>query len=109
MVRDRYRPRQRSASPVWQVFHDPANKLPALHPEAPAAIATFLACGDLNAGFTRLHCSDCGHERLFAFTANNAAFARPATSAALSARVTSSPTRSAPRCPTGTSYSRLPY
>jgi hypothetical protein len=68
MVCVRYRPRQPRASPVWQVLHDHANKLPALHPEAAAAIAAFLACGDLHAGFTRLHCPDCGHEFLLAFT-----------------------------------------
>ena len=68
MVCVRYRPRQPRASPVWQVLHDHANKLPALHPEAAAAIVAFLACGDLHAGFTRLHCPDCGHEFLLAFT-----------------------------------------
>ena len=77
MVCIRYRPRQPRASPVWQaclrrpgrqVLHDHANKLPALHPEAAAAIEAFLEGGDLRAGFTRLHCPDCGHEYLLAFT-----------------------------------------
>jgi len=68
MVCTRYRPRQPRASPVWQVLHDHADKLPFLHPEATTAIAEFLECGDLHAGFTRLHCPDCGHEYLLAFS-----------------------------------------
>jgi hypothetical protein len=62
MVCIRYRPRQPRASPVWQILHDHAAKVPGLSPEAAAAIAAFLDCGDLHAGFTRLHCPDCGHE-----------------------------------------------
>ena len=68
MVCVRYRPRQPRASPVWQILHDHAAKVPGLSPEAAAAIAAFLDCGDLHAGFTRLHCPDCGHEFLLAFT-----------------------------------------
>ena len=68
MVCLRYRPRQPRASPVWQVLHDHADIIPSLHPEAAAAITAFLRCGDLHAGFTRLHCPDCGHEYLLAFT-----------------------------------------
>ena len=64
----RYRPRQLRASPVWQVVHDHAEQLPALAPETKTAIAAFLACGVLHAGFTRLHCPDCNHEFLLAFT-----------------------------------------
>ena len=56
MVCVRYRPRQSRASPVWQVLHDHAAKLPGLSAAAAAAIAGFLDCGDLHAGFTRLHC-----------------------------------------------------
>ena len=55
MVCIRYRARQPRASPVWQVLHDHAAKLPSLHPEAAAAITAFLDCGDLHAGFTRFH------------------------------------------------------
>lgn len=68
MVCTRYRPRQPRASPVWQVLHDHADKVPGLPPEAAAAIEAFLECGDLHAGFTRLHCPDCGHEYLLAFS-----------------------------------------
>ncbi|MBI4624704.1 MAG: transposase zinc-binding domain-containing protein, partial [Verrucomicrobia bacterium] len=68
MVCTRNRARQPRASRVWQVLHDHADKLPALHPETAAAIAAFLECGDLHAGFTRLLCPDCGHEFLLAFT-----------------------------------------
>ncbi len=35
---------------------------------ATAAIAAFLDCGDFHAGFTRLHCPNCGHKFLVAFT-----------------------------------------
>jgi hypothetical protein len=66
MVCVRYRPRQPRASPVWQIFHDHAAKVPGLSPEAAAAISAFLDCGDLHAGFTRLLCPDCGHEFLLA-------------------------------------------
>lgn len=65
MVCRRYRPRQPRASPVWQVFrqHWPAylvreqagasaNSGP-LPPHVPAAVTTFLRCGNLHAGFTR--------------------------------------------------------
>jgi hypothetical protein len=44
---------------------------PILGPLKSATITTvesFLRCGDLASGFTRLECSDCGHERLLAFT-----------------------------------------
>ena len=68
MVCVRYRPRQPRASPVWQILHDHAAKLPGLSPKTAAAITAFLDCGDLHAGFTRLHCPDCGHEFLLAFT-----------------------------------------
>jgi hypothetical protein len=62
MVCVRYRPRQPRASPVWQVLHDHAAKLPGLSPESAATITAFLDCGDLHAGFTRFHCPDCDHE-----------------------------------------------
>lgn len=68
MVCIRYRPRQPRASPVWQILHDHAAKVPGLSPETAAAINAFLDCGDLHAGFTRLHCPDCGHEFLLAFS-----------------------------------------
>lgn len=80
MVCRRYRPRQPRASPVWQVFkqHWPAYlirqevgssaKHGPLAAHIPAAVAAFLRCGDLHAGFTRLRCPDCRHEYLLAFT-----------------------------------------
>jgi hypothetical protein len=68
MVCVRYRPRQPRASPVWQILHDHAAKSPGLSSEIAAAITVFLECGDLHAGFTRLHCPDCGHEFLLAFS-----------------------------------------
>ena len=39
-----------------------------LHPAATTTVESFLRCGDLASGFTRLQCPDCGHERLLAFT-----------------------------------------
>ena len=68
MVCVRYRPRQPRASPVWQTLHDHAAKVPGLSVEVAGAIAAFLDCGDLHAGFTRLNCPDCGHEFLLAFS-----------------------------------------
>jgi hypothetical protein len=80
MVCRRYRPRQPRASPVWQVLreHWPAYlirqeagasaKHGPMPSHAPDAVAAFLRCGDLHAGFTRLRCPDCRHEYLLAFT-----------------------------------------
>jgi len=68
LVCHRYRPRQPHASPVWQILHDHAAKVPGLSPAAAATIAAFLDCGDLHAGFTRLHCPDCDHEFLCPFS-----------------------------------------
>ena len=68
MVCRRYRPRQPRASPVWQILQDRAAKLSGLSTAATSAIAAFLRCGDLHAGFTRFHCPDCDHEFLLAFT-----------------------------------------
>ena len=35
-------------------------------PYSVTTVQSFLRCGDLAAGFTRLQCPDCGHERLLA-------------------------------------------
>ena len=64
----RYRPRQPHASPVWQVFHDHAHRLTGLAPATTRGLNAFLRCGDLHAGFTRLHCAACGHDFLLAFS-----------------------------------------
>ncbi|MEJ6579474.1 MAG: transposase zinc-binding domain-containing protein [Akkermansiaceae bacterium] len=37
-----------------------------LRPYSVTTVQSFLRCGDLAAGFTRLQCPDCGHERLLA-------------------------------------------
>ena len=75
-----YQPRRPRASPLWQLVHHGwddflANyeskhrkDLGQLHPAATATVESFLRCGDLASGFTRLQCTDCGHERLLAFT-----------------------------------------
>ena len=75
-----YQPRRPRASPLWQLVHHGwaaflahyekryRKDLGPLHPAATATVESFLRCGDLASGFTRLQCSDCGHERLLAFT-----------------------------------------
>ena len=75
-----YQPRRPRASPLWQLVRHGwddflANyekrhrkDLGPLHPAATATVESFLRCGDLASGFTRLHCPDCGLERLLAFT-----------------------------------------
>jgi hypothetical protein len=75
-----YQPRRPRASPLWQIIHHGWDAFLAhyekfhrktLGPLRPATVATvqsFLRCGDLASGFTRLQCPDCGHERLLAFT-----------------------------------------
>jgi hypothetical protein len=42
------------------------------------AVRNFLRCGDLASGFLRFHCSDCGHERLLAFTCKGRHLCPPA-------------------------------
>jgi hypothetical protein len=44
MVCTRYVPRQPRASPVWQILHDHAAKVPGLAADAADAIAAFLGC-----------------------------------------------------------------
>ncbi len=75
-----YQPRRPRASPLWQLVHHGWDEFLAsyeskhrknlgpLHPAATATVESFLRCGDLASGFTRLQCPDCGHERLLAFT-----------------------------------------
>jgi len=73
-----YQPRRPSASPLWQVVRHgwdeflanyEAKYRQSLGPLHPAAtVESFLRCGDLAFGFTRLQCPDYGHERLLAFT-----------------------------------------
>ena len=75
-----YQPRRPRASPLWQIVHHGwddfladyeskhRNSLGPLRSATTATVQSFLRCGDLAAGFTRLQCPDCGHERLLAFT-----------------------------------------
>jgi hypothetical protein len=75
-----YQPRRPRASPLWQLVHHGWDEFLAnyedkyrpslgpLHPAATATVESFLRCGDLASGFTRLQCPDCGHEKLLAFT-----------------------------------------
>ncbi len=75
-----YRPRRPRASPLWQVVHHCWSDFVAgyeqrhrpihgpLRHDAIEVVRQFHRCGDLAAGFTRLQCPDCGHERLLAFT-----------------------------------------
>ena len=75
-----YQPRRPRASPLWQLVHHGWDEFLAnyekrhrkdlgpLHPVATTTVESFLRCGDLASGFTRLQCPDCGHERLLAFT-----------------------------------------
>lgn len=73
-------PRRPRASPLWQLVHHGwkdfladyekhhRKSLGPLCPNTAATVQSFLRCGDLASGFTRLQCPDCGHERLLAFT-----------------------------------------
>ncbi|MGD7653931.1 MAG: IS91 family transposase [Verrucomicrobiales bacterium] len=75
-----YRPRRPRASPLWQVVHTSWSDFQAgyetchrkkhgpLSRHAVNVVRSFLRCGDISSGFTRLQCPDCGHERLLAFT-----------------------------------------
>ena len=75
-----YRPRRARASPLWQIVHhawapflaeyeaDHRKTHGPLRKDAVAVVDQFYKCGDLAAGFTRLHCPDCGHEKLLAFS-----------------------------------------
>ena len=48
----------------YEKFH--RKTLGPLRPATVATVQSFLRCGDLASGFTRLQCPDCGHERLLA-------------------------------------------
>ncbi len=75
-----YRHRRPRASPLWQIVHHAWTEFvtqyemrhrPTYGPLRPNVLETVQAfgrCGDLAAGFTRLQCPDCGHEKLLAFT-----------------------------------------
>lgn len=75
-----YQPRRPRTSPLWQLVHHGRadfltryekhhrKSLVPLRPNTAATVQSFLRCGDLAAGFTRLQCPDCSHERLLAFT-----------------------------------------
>ncbi|MSU47004.1 MAG: hypothetical protein EXS42_07775 [Lacunisphaera sp.] len=80
MVCCRYRPRQPRVTPVWRVLKHlwsaflqsqeakVATGDGRMTTHVTTAVAAFLHCGDLHAGFTRLRCPDCHHEYLLAFT-----------------------------------------
>ena len=73
-----YRPRRPRASPLWQIVHhgwgDFVSDYEAtyrkthgpLREDSVAVVDQFYRCGDLAAGFTRLQCPECGHEKLLA-------------------------------------------
>jgi hypothetical protein len=81
-----YRPRSPRASPLWQIVHDAWDEFIAhyesrhrktygpLRRDTVAVVDQFYRCGDLAAGFTRLQCPDCGHEKLLAFTCKSRHF-----------------------------------
>ena len=75
-----HQPRRPRASPLWQIVHHCWDEFldgyeehhreehGPLAPHAADTVRAFHRCGDLSAGFTRLQCPDCGHEKLVAFT-----------------------------------------
>ena len=74
-----YRPRRPRASPLWHIIHHAWADFQAgyesthrpiygpLRRDAVAVVEQFYRCGDLAAGFKRIQCPDCGHEKLLAF------------------------------------------
>ena len=75
-----YRARKPTASPLWQCINSHfddfllgysdkyEHKLGFLRPVIPQTISHFLECGNLEKGFARVRCGDCGHEYLLAFS-----------------------------------------
>ena len=75
-----YCQRRPRASPLWQIIHHAWDEFQTqyearhrkihgpLRPDAVAVVEQYYRCGDLAQGFTRLHCPNCGHEKLLAFT-----------------------------------------
>jgi len=80
MVAQVYRARKPRISPLWRCidrhFEDflavydlkYESRMGYLRPIIPKVINKYLDCGDLERGFARVRCPDCGHEYLLAFS-----------------------------------------
>ncbi len=73
-----YRPRNPQASPLYQCVRRHADELREagrIHRRVEdQALERFLDCGDLHKGFARIHCDECGHEYLLAFSCKTRCF-----------------------------------
>lgn len=75
-----YHPRDHEASPFFTLVHDYFDDFEHVYPERfekrygfwrpviRSSINKFLKCGDLNEGFARVRCPDCGSEFFVAFS-----------------------------------------
>lgn len=71
-----YQPRDRKASPLWQIFNRCYQAFEDVYDEKfekrfgfyraviGKSVRAFLKCGDLKQGLARIRCPNCGHEQI---------------------------------------------
>ena len=75
-----YQPRNRKASPLWQIFNRCYQAFEDMYDEKfekrfgffraviGESVRAFLKCGDLKQGFARIRCPNCGNEQILSFS-----------------------------------------
>ena len=73
-----YRPRHPRASPLYQCVTRHYEELETgghfTRPVEEQVLTRFLDCGDLQQGFARVYCDNCGHDYLLAFSCKSRYF-----------------------------------
>jgi len=75
-----YQPRDRKASPLWQIFNRCYQAFEDVYDEKlekrfgffraviGESVRAFLKCGDMKQGFARIRCPNCGNEQILSFS-----------------------------------------